>query len=103
MSVEELMLMGGALVGTAIAAALACVTGMHIYNVVALLIVLVPRLEGVAAGEGLALFMVGMVVGYAVVNTIPSVFLGAPDESAVFVVLPGQRYLMRKRRRRSLR
>jgi putative membrane protein len=38
-----------------------------------------------------------MVVGYAVVNTIPSIFLGAPDESTVFVVLPGQRYLMRKR------
>jgi putative membrane protein len=27
-------------------------------------------------------------------NTIPSVLLGAPDESAMFTVLPGQKYLM---------
>jgi putative membrane protein len=29
-----------------------------------------------------------------VLNTIPSVLLGAPDESAIFTVLPGQKYLM---------
>ena len=39
----------------------------------------------------------GMVVGYSVINTIPSVFLGAPDESALFMVFPGQKYLMQRR------
>ena len=43
------------------------------------------------------MFMLGLVIGYAVVNTIPSVFFGAPDESTLFVVLPGQRYLMERR------
>ena len=47
--------------------------------------------------EMLAMFMLGLVIGYAVVNTIPSVFFGAPDESTLFVVLPGQRYLMQQR------
>jgi putative membrane protein len=38
--------------------------------------------------------MTGMVVGWSVVNTIPAVLLGTPDESALFTVLPGQKYLM---------
>jgi putative membrane protein len=47
--------------------------------------------------EALAMFMLGLVVGYAVLNTIPSVFFGAPDDSTLFVVLPGQKYLMQQR------
>ena len=38
--------------------------------------------------------MMAMIVAYSILNTIPSLFLGAPDESAVFVVLPGQKYMM---------
>jgi putative membrane protein len=38
--------------------------------------------------------MIGLVTGWSVLNTIPSVLLGAPDESAIFTVLPGQKYLM---------
>jgi putative membrane protein len=41
--------------------------------------------------------MLGLVVGYAVLNTIPSIFLGAPDDSTIFVVLPGQKYLMERK------
>jgi putative membrane protein len=60
-------------------------------------ILFAPRIEGVLSGDLLAMFMLGLVIGYAVVNTIPSVFFGAPDESTLFVVLPGQRYLMQQR------
>ena len=42
----------------------------------------------------IACFLMGLVVGYSIVNTIPAVFLGAPDESAIFMTLPGQKYLM---------
>ena len=30
-------------------------------------------------------------------NTIPSIFLSAPDDSTVFMVLPGQKYLLQRR------
>jgi putative membrane protein len=43
------------------------------------------------------MFLLGLVVGYAVLNTIPSIFFGAPDDSTVFIVLPGQRYLMQQK------
>jgi putative membrane protein len=65
--------------------------------VAGLLVILATSLEGAVAGEVLAMFMLGLVVGYAVLNTIPSVFFGAPDDSTIFVVLPGQKYLMQQR------
>ncbi|MCP4530146.1 MAG: hypothetical protein GY831_02920, partial [Delftia sp.] len=37
------------------------------------------------------------VTGYAMLNTIPSIFFSAPDDSTVFVVLPGQKYLLQRR------
>ena len=93
---DSLVLVGATLLGTALSALLACVPGLHIYNVAGLLIILGARFQGTLRSDVLAMFMVGLVVGYAVLNTIPSVFLGAPDESTVFVVLPAQRYLMQK-------
>jgi putative membrane protein len=90
-------LLGAALAGTVISSLLACLPALHIYNIAGLLILLAPRIEGILPGEMLAMFMLGLVIGYAVVNTIPSVFFGAPDESTLFVVLPGQRYLMEQR------
>jgi len=95
-------LMCYALAGTAIASLLACVPALHIYNVVGLLLLILARPEVVSAGivvptDSLAMLLLGMVVGYAVVNTIPSVFWAAPDESAVWIVLPGQTYLMQRR------
>lgn len=90
-------LLGAALAGTVLASLLACLPALHIYNVAGLLIILGPKIEGVLPGDMLAMFMLGLVIGYAVVNTIPSIFFGAPDESTLFVVLPGQRYLMERR------
>jgi putative membrane protein len=65
--------------------------------VAALLVILAVKVRGLVPDEPLAMFMLGLVVGYAVLNTIPSIFLGAPDESTIFVVLPGQKYLMDRR------
>ena len=76
---------------------LACVAGLHVYNVLGLAAVGVHRLAGqgtVVPTEVTLPFAVGMVVGYSVLNTLPSVLLAAPDESALFTVLPGQKYLM---------
>ncbi len=61
---------------------------LHIYNIVA--IILLMKFPPLCVAS----FCLGLIVGFSVVNTIPSVFLGAPDESAVFLVLPGQKYLL---------
>jgi putative membrane protein len=85
------------LAGTVLSCALAILPGLHIYNVMGLAAVLIYHLQslGIAVSpEAYIPFMIGLVVGWSVLNTIPSVLLGAPDESAIFTVLPGQKYLM---------
>ena len=92
-----LVLVGAALVGTVLSAFLSCIPALHIYNVAALLVILAVKVRGLVPDEPLAMFMLGLVVGYAVLNTIPSIFLGAPDDSSIYVALPGQKYLMERR------
>jgi putative membrane protein len=80
-----------------VSAVLACVPGLHVYNVMGLGVACVHLLQtnGVAVPPEILLpVAVGMMVGYAVLNTLPSVLLAAPDESAAFLVSPGQKFFM---------
>jgi putative membrane protein len=97
MSMDSLVLLGSALAGTVLSSFLSCIPGLHIYNVAGLLVILALKVREMVPDEVLAMFMLGLVVGYAMLNTIPSIFCGAPDESTIFVVLPGQKYLMQGR------
>jgi len=85
------------LAGTVLACFLAVLPGLHIYNVMGLVAMLLYALNGggVASMPEVTIpFMISLVTGWSVLNTVPSVLLGAPDESAIFTVLPGQKYLM---------
>lgn len=94
---DYLALIAAALAGTVLSSFLSCIPALHIYNVAGLLVVFALKVQGLVPDEVLAMFMLGLVVGYAVLNTIPSIFLGAPDDSTIFIVLPGQKYLMQQR------
>lgn len=85
------------LAGTVLSCLLAILPGLHIYNVMGLAALFLYSLQGgglAAMPEVYIPFMIGLVTGWSILNTIPSVLLGAPDESAIFTVLPGQKYLM---------
>ncbi|MDD3276038.1 MAG: tripartite tricarboxylate transporter permease [Kiritimatiellales bacterium] len=85
------------LAGTLLSCLLAILPGLHIYNVMGLAAIFLYSLHGgglAAMPEVFIPFMIGLVTGWSILNTIPSVLLGAPDESAIFTVLPGQKYLM---------
>jgi putative membrane protein len=85
------------LAGTVLSCFLAILPGLHIYNVMGLAALFLYSLHGgglAAMPEVYIPFMIGLVTGWSILNTIPSVLLGAPDESAIFTVLPGQKYLM---------
>ncbi len=84
---------GGALT----ASLLSMIPALHIYNVAGFIILASARLGEFVPPERLAMFFVGLITGYAMLNTIPSIFLSAPDDSTVFVVLPGQKYLLQQR------
>ncbi len=83
--------------GAIVASALALVPALHIYNVAGLIILGWGALGRFVPPELLAMFFLGLITGYAFLNTIPSIFLAAPDDSTVFVVLPGQKYLLQQR------
>ena len=85
--------------GTLVASVLSLMPALHVYNVAGLLLLATTSLGW--AGEGLsmaqlAFFFLGMVIGYATINMIPSIFFAAPDESTLFIVLPGQKYLLQR-------
>lgn len=86
-----------ATLGTAVAAVLSLVPALHIYNVAGLVVLGWGALGQFVPPELLAMFFLGLVTGYAFLNTVPSIFLSAPDDSTVFVVLPGQKYLLQQR------
>lgn len=89
-----------ALAGAFTACLPACLPGLHVYNVMALFIAGNHALAArgiVLPAHDLAPFLAGMLAAYSILNTIPSVLLAAPDESAFFTVLPGQKYLMQGR------
>ena len=94
---EYISLIPYALLGTLVAGTLALIPALHVYNVAALLIIASLRLSNFIDGDALAMLLLGMVIGYAIVNTVPAIFLGAPDDSTIFVVLPGQKYLLQSR------
>jgi len=90
-------LLGWALVGTVAASLLALVPALHIYNVAGFLIMFSAALSPYLPPESLAFLFLGLITGYAMLNTIPSIFLSAPDDSSLFIVLPGQKYLLQRR------
>lgn len=75
------------------------VPALHVFNVLAAAAVLAPF--GLAPSalpvEWLDATVAGMIAGWAITNTLPAILLAAPDESALFTVLPGQRLLMEGR------
>ncbi len=92
-----LLAVAAVLTGAVLSCFLAILPGLHVYNVMGLVAVLVYGLQEAGVSVAPEIYipcMVGLVVGWSVLNTIPSVLLGAPDESAVFTVMPGQKYLM---------
>ncbi|HLF25638.1 MAG TPA: tripartite tricarboxylate transporter permease [Anaerolineae bacterium] len=94
---DTLILIGLAVLGAVASAGLALIPALHIYNVAGLLILVAGSLSSILNLDQLALLLLGMVVGYSMLNTIPATFLAAPDESAAFIVLPAQKWLLQRR------
>ncbi|MFH0978879.1 MAG: tripartite tricarboxylate transporter permease [Candidatus Woesearchaeota archaeon] len=69
--------------------------GIHINLVSVLVVALAPALLQYFPLLGLACFIITMSVTHTFLDTIPSIFLGAPDDATALGVLPGHRYLLK--------
>ncbi|MGC9522253.1 MAG: tripartite tricarboxylate transporter permease [Anaerolineae bacterium] len=85
------------LLGAIGASLLGLIPALHIYNIAGFLLLLNSSGRLPLTSEAMAFLFLGMIAGYVMANTIPSIFLSAPDESMIFVVLPGQKYLLQRR------
>jgi putative membrane protein len=75
-----------------------CIPALHIYNLLGAIMLLTGGLlSGTIPMEWVDAFITGMIIGWVIVNSLPAILLSSPDESALFTVLPGHRYLMEGR------
>lgn len=86
-----------AVAGTLLASVFALIPALHVYNIAGIFIVLAVSAQQFIGGPELAMLFLGMIVGYAMLNTVSAIFLGAPDDSTIFIVMPGQKYLLSSR------
>jgi len=95
--VDTLTLIGFAVIGAVGASVLALIPALHVFNLAGLVILAAGSLSSTMSLDQLAMLMIGMVVGYSMLNTVSATFLAAPDESTAFLVLPGQKWLLQRR------
>ncbi len=69
--------------------------GIHINLVAVLLVTASPVLAVYFPVLALAAFIISMSVVHTFLDSIPSIFLGAPDAATALGVLPGHRYLLK--------
>ena len=86
---------GFGLAGTLLGALIALVPGLHVFNLAGLALLLSGSGQWPFGHEALAFLLVGLVVGWTVVNVVPSVFLFAPDEASAASVLPATKMLLK--------
>jgi putative membrane protein len=85
------------ILGTVIGGLLSMVPALHVYNVAGIVLLSWLSWPQLIPEAAFPAFFMSMLVAWSVINTIPSMFFGAPDEAAVFVVLPGQKYMLQGR------
>lgn len=83
------------LLGIGLGIILGLIPGMHINNILPLLLVLFLSL-GLEAHYA-AVLLVSIAIAEIFINFIPSIFLGAPEEDTSLSVLPGHRLLLEGR------
>ncbi len=94
MSITYLLLaIAFVLLGTLIGSLMSMLPGLHVYNVIGFFLLFYFTASLVLDPMLMVLMLIGMLVSYAFVFTIPSIYFSAPDDSTMFVLMPSLRYL----------
>src|SRR3972149_5558582 len=94
---DTLALIGFAVIRAIAASGAALVPALPIYNVAGLVILAAGSLSSILSPDRLAMLLLGMVVGYSMLSTIPATVLAAPADASAVIVLPGQKWLLQRR------
>lgn len=80
------------LLGTGFGVLLSWLPGFHIYNLMALIMVVYPVF--LEMPESFPFFALGALVAFVYLSILPSVYLSVADESLILMLFPTQRYLL---------
>jgi len=83
------------LLGTVMGAALSWLPGLHIFNILALLLSI--GFTGFIPDQYFPFFALGAVIAYSYLYAIPTVYFSVAEESTIFMLFPTQRYLLNGR------
>ena len=78
------------LVGTGIGLLFSWIPGFHIFNILAVIILVAPAMM---PAEAFPFFAIGALVAFVYLNILPSVYFSAADDTLMFLYFPSQRYL----------
>ena len=90
-----LSLILAALLGCCVGIITGLTPGVHINLVAALITGYAVYLLNYVSGLFLGCFIIAMSITHTFLDTLPSIFLGAPDDKTALGVLPGHRYLLK--------
>ncbi|MBF0410618.1 MAG: tripartite tricarboxylate transporter permease [Candidatus Riflebacteria bacterium] len=79
-------------VGVIVSLLISFLPALHIYNVLGIFLLFVLKYEMTMTGMQLSALAIGMIVGYSILNTVPSTYLGPGDESLSYYILPGAQW-----------
>ncbi|RKZ34251.1 hypothetical protein DRQ33_02565 [bacterium] len=94
MYLNPLTLLAYILLGIAMSTFISVIPALHIYNVMGLIIIGILSFGHFIPPEVIPYMFMAMLVTYAVLNTLTAIFLSAPDESMIFVVMPGHKGIL---------
>jgi len=91
------------LLGIAIGSATGLVPGIHVNTAGAIIFAGSAFLLGFVSAEFLCVLMVSMSITHAMIEFVPSMLLGVPEESTALTILPGHRMVLDGRGKEAIR
>lgn len=91
------------IIGVLCGAVTGLIPGIHVNTVGAFVFASSATILAFLSPEFLAVFLMSMSISHALLEFIPSMFLGVPEEGTVMSVLPGHHLLLQGRGKEAIR
>ena len=91
------------LIGVLCGALTGLIPGIHVNTVGAFIFASSPFLLAAYSPEVLCVFLISMAVSHALLEFVPSMFLGVPEEGTVLSILPGHQLILEGRGKEAVR
>lgn len=96
-------ILAACLIGVLCGAVTGIILGVHVNTVGAFIFASSAYLLNFVSADFLAVFLISMSISHSMIDFLPSMFLGVPEEGTVLSVLPGHYFMLMGRGREAVR